>query len=77
VFIRWIGVTRTSQLFGVGVLGGCLTLAFEILFGRLVIEASWGRLAADYNVMEGGLMPFGMIVLVLSPWVGGKVRAVV
>jgi hypothetical protein len=46
-----------------------LTLAF--LFGRL---ASWERLAADYNVLEGGLLPFGMVVLMLSPWIAGRVR---
>jgi hypothetical protein len=48
-----------------------LTLAF--LFGRL---ASWERLAADYDVLDGGLLPFGMVVLMLSPWVAGKVRGV-
>ncbi len=53
-----------------------LTLAFEILFGRFVVGASWERLLSDYNVLEGGLMPLGMIFLALSPWVAGKVRGV-
>ena len=66
-----------SQLLGVGVLWLVLTLAFEILFGRFVVGASWQRLAADYNILEGGLLPFGMIVLALSPLIAGKVRGVV
>jgi hypothetical protein len=37
-----------------------------------VVGASWERLLSDYNVLQGGLMPFGMIVLVLSPWIAGK-----
>jgi len=74
VFIRWIGATRSSQLLGIGVLWVGLTLAFEILFGRFVVGASWERLLSDYNVLQGGLMPFGMIALVLSPWIAGKVR---
>jgi hypothetical protein len=49
-----------------------LTLAF--LFGRL---ASWERLAADYNVFDGGLLPSGMVVLMLSLLIAGKVRGVV
>ena len=74
LFVRWIGASRSSQLLRMGVLWGVLTLAFEISFGRFVVGASWERLLSDYNVLAGGLMPFGMIVLVLSPWIAGKVR---
>ena len=77
LFVRWIGATQSSQLLGIGVLWIALTLAFEILFGRFVVGATWERLAADYNILEGGLLPFGMIVLALSPWIAGKVRGVV
>ena len=76
VFVRWIGVSRTIDLLAVGLLWLVLTLAFEILFGRFVVGASWERLAADYNVLEGGLLPFGMLVLMLSPLIAGKVRGV-
>jgi len=77
LFIRWIGASRSAQLLGIGLLWGVLTLAFEILFGRFVAGATWERLLSDYNVMGGGLMPLGMILLVLSPWIAGKVRGVV
>jgi hypothetical protein len=73
-FVRWIGATRTVDLLAVGLLWLVLTLAFEVLFGRFVVGASWERLAADYNVLEGGLLPFGMIVLLLSPLIAGKLR---
>ena len=36
----------------------------------------WERLAADYNVLEGGLLPFEMLVLLLSPLIATKVQAV-
>jgi hypothetical protein len=75
-FVRWIGATRTTELLAVGGLWLMLTLAFEIAFGRIVVGASWERLAADYNVPEGGLLPFGMLVLMLSPLIAGKVRGV-
>lgn len=71
---RWLGTSRTSELLAVGVLWLGLTLAFEILVGRLVMGASWERLAADYNVLRGGLLPFGMLLLLFSPLIARKVR---
>lgn len=72
--VRWIGAAWRSQLLGIGVLWLILTLAFEILFGRFVVGASWERLASDYNVLRGGLLPFGMLVLLFSPLIAAKVR---
>jgi hypothetical protein len=74
--VRWLGASRPSELLGIGVLWFGLTLAFEVLFGRFVVGASWERLAADYNIIEGGLLPFGMALLLLSPLLAGKVRGV-
>jgi len=74
VFVRWIGATRTADLLAVGLLWLVLTLAFEFLFGRFMVGASWERLTADYNVLEGGLLPFGMLVLALSPLIAAKLR---
>ena len=76
-FVRWIGASPSSRLLGIGITWGVLALAFEIRFGRFVVRASWEWLASEYNVLEGGLMPFGMAVLVLSPLIAGKVRGVV
>lgn len=77
LFVRWTGASRSSQLLGIGLLWAGLTLAFEISFGRFVVEASWERLLSDYNVLQGGLMPFGMTFLVLSPLIAGKLRRIV
>lgn len=76
VFVRWIAANRTAELLAVGVVWLVLTLAFEILFGRFVVGASWERISADYNVPQGGLMPFGMLVLLLSPLIARKIRGI-
>lgn len=65
--MRWLGASRPSQLLAVGFLWLCLTLAFEFLFGHFAVGASWERLAADYNLLEGGLLPIGMAVLTFAP----------
>jgi hypothetical protein len=36
------------------------------------LAASWQRLAADYNVLEGGLLLLGILVLLLSPLIAAK-----
>jgi hypothetical protein len=54
---------------------GVRMLTFEILFGRLVVGASWERIASDYDVLEGGLMPFEIVVLVLSSLIAGRCGA--
>jgi len=74
LFVRWIGSNRTTECLTVGLLWLVLTVAFEVLFGRLVVGASWQRLAADYNVRQGGLLPFGMAVLLFSPIIARKIR---
>ena len=76
VFVRWIGASRPTHLLIVGFLWLVLTLVFEILFGRFVMGLPWERLVADYNVPSGGLLPFGLLVLLLSPMIAGKVRGV-
>jgi hypothetical protein len=49
-------------------------LAFEIGFGRLVVRASWQRIAADFDLRHGGLLSIGMLVLFVAPLVATKLR---
>lgn len=72
--IRWLGASRRSDLFIVGSVWLVLTVAFEVVFGRMVMHLSWERLQADYNVLVGGLMPIGLVVLLLAPWIASKIR---
>lgn len=73
-FIRWIHATNTAQLLGVGLLWLGLTIGFEILLGRLVMGLSWERIGSDYNLLQGGLMPIGLLFLTLSPLIAAKIR---
>lgn len=72
--IRWIGPTRRRDLLQAGAVWLVLTLTFELLFGRLVVGLSWQRLAADYNMLQGGLMPIGLAVLFVAPWLAAWFR---
>ncbi len=72
--IRWINASGTAVLLSVGGLWLVLTLTFEIVFGRCVVGASWERISADFNLLKGGLLPIGMLILLLSPLLAGKIR---
>lgn len=73
--IRWIGAKRPNELLLVGLIWLVLTVAFEVLFGRFLVGLSWERIASDYNVLNGGLMPLGLLMLFFSPLIAAKLRA--
>src|SRR5437870_4795496 len=55
--VRWLRANGTFELIRVGLLWLGLTVAFEWLLGRAVLKYSWERIASDYNLFEGGLLP--------------------
>jgi hypothetical protein len=73
-FARWLGELSRRQLFAIGTVWVVLTVAFEIALGPLVLHASWARIAADYDLTQGGLMGFGLIALWCSPWLAHRLR---
>lgn len=72
--IRWIGAQRSKETLLVGMIWLVLTVAFEVLFGRFVVGLPWERIASDYNVLNGGLMPLGLLVLFFSPMIAATLR---
>ena len=52
-----------------------LTVAFEISLGRM-LGYSWERLGPDYNMLEGGLLPIGFVIMATSPLSAGRLRGV-
>ena len=75
--VRWIGARSVQQLLGVGLLWLVLTLSFEFLLGRLVLGYSWERIGAEYNLLKGGLMAIGLLVLTISPVVAARWRGLI
>ncbi|MBD2163393.1 hypothetical protein H6G04_03135 [Calothrix membranacea FACHB-236] len=76
IFVKWLHANRTSQLLNIGILWMLLTLSFEICLGRFVLGYSWQQIAADYNLLHGGLMPIGLVLLILAPLIAAKIRGV-
>jgi len=73
-FIGWIRPARAGEAVTVGTVWLVLTLAFEIGFGRYVVHAPWSRIASDYDLLRGGLLPIGLAVLTVAPLVAARMR---
>ncbi len=65
----WLLASRSQQL-GVGALWSGLTFAFELGLGRLIFGYSWPQILADYQLSQGGLMPIGLLLIMISPCIG-------
>ena len=74
LFARWIRAGTTRRLVFAGLLWLSLTLLFEFALGLLVLGYSWERLASDYDLSRGGLMPFGLVILALAPLIAARLR---
>jgi hypothetical protein len=74
LFVPWLRIKRIFPLLGVGLLWALLTFAFEIALGRMVFGYSWEQIMADYNLRQGGLMPFGLAWLALAPPIAARIR---
>src|SRR5215204_5905708 len=72
--VRWIRAGSTGRLLAVGLLWLFMTLLFEFGLGLFVLGYSWERVASDYDLSRGGLMPFGLAVLTLAPLMAARLR---
>ncbi len=72
--IRWLRAPGTRALLAVGLLWAALTLGFDLMLGRVVFGYAWQRIAEDFDVEHGGLLPFGILMLAASPLVATKLR---
>ena len=73
-FARWLGDLHAASCSPSAPLWVVLTVAFEIALGRAVMHASWARILSDYDLAQGGLMGFGLLVLWCSPWLAHRLR---
>jgi hypothetical protein len=70
---RWLGATRRAALLGVGALWAALMLGFELALGR-ARGFGWARIAAEFEPSQGGLMGFGLLLMLFAPMLGAWLR---
>lgn len=70
---RWLRADRTGSQLQIGFAWVVLIVAFEAGLG-LAMGYTLDRILADYQPARGGLMGFGLLVLLLSPLIGARLR---
>jgi len=69
----WIRPRTARQVTLIGVMWVVLTLGFEIGVGRL-LGASWERILSDFNLLRGGLLGIGLLIMAFSPRITASLR---
>lgn len=64
--LKWLGPQPARRWSAFGLLWLALTLAFEIGLGRAT-GMSWDRIASEFDPRRGGLLAFGMLVILVAP----------
>ncbi|MGE3467578.1 MAG: hypothetical protein AB7J13_11670, partial [Pyrinomonadaceae bacterium] len=73
IFSRWLDARTARQNLLVGGLWVGLTVLFEIGLG-IATGASPERIAEDYDLADGGLMPLGLVFMLFAPWLASRIR---
>lgn len=70
----WMALRSFAECLRVALLWVVLTLAFEWNFGRYVMGRSWESIAGEYNLFRGGLLPIGLAIFAMTPWIAWRLR---
>lgn len=73
----WVGRLSSARWLALGALWLAMTLAFEFGFGRLVQHKPWAEILEAYTFKGGNLWPAVLVVVLISPWLAAKLRALV
>jgi len=68
----WLRAESPRRKLLAGSMWVLLTITFELGVGQYF--RSWDDLLRDYDLTRGGLLPLGLAVLALSPWIAARLR---
>ena len=71
-FVKKKNLATSNYLVTIGALWILMTIAFEFLFGHYVMNHSWEKLFADYNIFTGRVWMLVLFVTFLSPIISGR-----
>lgn len=77
VTVPWLGVQSEAEAWLAGGIWLTLMLSYDLGLGRIVFHVPWPRLRAEFDVRKGGLLGFGMLVLLVAPFLVVKLRGLI
>ena len=74
IALPWVGRIPVESYAVIGIGWLCLTLVFEITFGRIIQGKPWPQLLEAYMLRDGNIWPIVLLVVALSPYAAAKIR---
>jgi len=72
--LPWLGQLRSGHYRLIGIAWLVMTVAFEFLFGRLVVHKPWGELLQAYDPTSGNLWLPVLATIAVSPYLTARLR---
>jgi len=63
----------SQELFIVGLIWFVFTICFEFLAGHFVFGNSWGKIIADYNLLNGRIWSIVLITILFAPYISNRI----
>lgn len=77
LMIPSMAIFGTGSQFALGLLLTLYMSSFDILLGRLLLRRPWKKILADFNPLTGNYLLFGLLLLLLYPWLVMQLQAVI
>ena len=71
----FLNLPSPGEAIGVGLMWMILTILFEFALGRYVVGDPWGKLLAEYNLLEGRVWGLFILWVGLAPYVFYRIKA--
>ena len=71
--LPWMRLKTQAGALAVGAVWAAFTVAFDLILGQ-ALGFGWDRLLEDYDLAHGGMMPVGLLLMVLTPWAALRLR---
>ncbi len=70
---RQIDPRGLRDAFAIGIFWVALTVAFDVVLGHFM-GANWQRIASDFDLTQGSLLPLGLAVMFFAPAIARALR---
>ena len=77
VMVPWLDINVEYQLVLVGLVLAVFMAIFDIVLARFVVRLKWKNIIDDFNPAKGNYLIFGMILLIIIPYVVMKIKRVI
>ena len=67
LLLPWLAPSGNAQLLLAGGVWLVVLLAYDLFVGRVVFRQPWAKIAEDFDLARGHLLPLGMVFLFLCP----------